>query len=232
MDSLFNLLSDYNKIYICLLIVGITFVISFIFTFIVSFKVRSTKSFLITSSLTPMVVSAVISMVAIFLDSTTSGAVRIATIAVALGLVRFRSINGRAEEMLLLFAGIGFGLISGLGYVTFAALFALVVALLYVILSHMKLFDNKKFQGDKLLKVTIPESLEYNEVFDDTFDAYLKNHELVEVKTSNMGSLFKLSYRINFKNNKDEKEFIDEIRTKNGNLEISILPFVGEDKSL
>ena len=83
-----------------------------------------------------------------------------------------------------------------------------------------------------MLKITIPESLEYNDVFDDTFARYLKQNELVEVKTTAMGSLFRLSYRIEFKDIKEEKEFIDELRVKNGNLEISILPFVGEDRSL
>ena len=232
MDSLFTLLTDINKILICLLIVGITFVISLLFTVGVSFKLRATKSFFLTSCLTPMIVAAIISMVAVFLDNTTSGAVRIATIAVALGLVRFRSVNGRAEEMLLLFAGIGFGLVAGLGYVVYGAILALLVVVLYDVLASTKIFDGKKFQGEKLLKITIPESLEYDEIFDDTFAHYLKSAELVEVKTTGMGSLFRLSYRIEFKNIKEQKEFIDELRTKNGNLEISILPYTGNDKSL
>lgn len=232
MGSLFTILSSFDKIIVSLIIVGITFVISVIFTFLVSLKMRGTKSFFITSCLMPMIVASVISMVSIFLDDATSGAVRIATIAVALGLIRFRSVNGRAEEMLILFAGIATGLIAGLGYVVFALIFALVVALIYLSLSSLNVFNNKRFSNDKMLKITIPESLEYNEMFSDTFSTYLKSSELMEVKTTAMGSLFKLSYRIVFKNNNEEKQFIDELRTKNGNLEISILPFVGEDKSL
>lgn len=232
MGSLFTVLSSFDKIIVSLIIVGITFVISVIFTFLVSLKMRGTKSFFITSCLMPMIVASVISMVSIFLDDATSGAVRIATIAVALGLIRFRSVNGRAEEMLILFAGIATGLIAGLGYVVFALIFALVVALIYLGLSSINVFNNKRFSNEKMLKVTIPESLEYNEMFSDTFSTYLKSSELMEVKTTAMGSLFKLSYRIVFKNNNEEKQFIDELRTKNGNLEISILPFVGEDKSL
>ena len=232
MGSLFTILSSFDKIIVSLIIVGITFVISVIFTFLVSLKMRGTKSFFITSCLMPMIVASVISMVSIFLDDATSGAVRIATIAVALGLIRFRSVNGRAEEMLILFAGIATGLIAGLGYVVFALIFALVVALIYLGLSSLNVFNNKRFSNEKMLKITIPESLEYNEMFSDTFSTYLKSSELMEVKTTAMGSLFKLSYRIVFKNNNEEKQFIDELRTKNGNLEISILPFVGEDKSL
>ena len=232
MKSLFDLLTNVESVYVALMIIGITFVISVLFTYAISFKVRASKSFFLTSAIMPMIVAAVISMVSIFLDNTTSGAVRIATIAVALGLIRFRSNNAKAEELLLLFAGIATGLISGLGYVVFALIFATVVATFYLLLSNTKLFTNKKFAQEKTLKITIPESLEYSEVFDDTFLRYLKDNELMEVKTTGMGSLFKLTYRVVLKDNKNEKEFIDELRTKNGNLEISILPFVAQDKGL
>ena len=232
MKSLFDLLPSLEKVYVALIIIASAFVISVIFTFLVSFKVRGTKSFFITSALMPMIVAAVVSMVSIFLDNTTSGAVRIATIAVALGLIRFRSNNAKAEELLLLFAGIATGLVCGLVYVVFAAILAVVIALLFILLTSVNLFSNKRFNNEKMLKITIPESLEYNEVFDDTFAHYLKANELIEVKTTGMGSLFKLSYRIELKDKKEEKQFIDELRTKNGNLEISILPFVGQEKAL
>lgn len=232
MKSLFDLLTNVESVYVALMIIGITFIISVLFTYAISFKVRASKSFFLTSAIMPMIVAAVISMVSIFLDNTTSGAVRIATIAVALGLIRFRSNNAKAEELLLLFAGIATGLISGLGYVVFALIFATVVAIFYILLSNTKLFTNKKFAQEKTLKITIPESLEYSEVFDDTFLRYLKDNELMEVKTTGMGSLFKLTYRVVLKDSKNEKEFIDELRTKNGNLEISILPFIGQEKGL
>lgn len=232
MVSLFSLLSNIDKTIVSLLIIGITLVISAIFTFLVSLKMRSSKSFFITSIIMPMVVAAVISMVSIFLDDASSGAVRIATIAVALGLIRFRSANGKAEELLILFAGIATGLVAGLGYVVFAAIFAVLVALIYLLLSHLHIFENKRFSEEKMLKITIPESLEYNDVFNDVFSQYLKSNELMEVKTTAMGSLFRLSYRIELKNNREEKEFIDQLRIKNGNLEIAIVPFVGQDKSL
>ena len=233
MNSLFNLLGEkMDKVVIALIIIAIAFLISCLFTFLVSLKLRGTKSFFITSAIMPMIVAAVVSMVSIFLDNTSSGAVRIATIAVALGLIRFRSQNAKAEELLLLFAGIATGLICGLGYVALAAIFAIVVAGLYLLLTFTHLFSNKRFNGEKLLKITIPETLEYSDVFNDTFTNYLKSNELVEVKTTAMGSLFRLSYRIEFKNIKEEKEFIDELRVKNGNLEISILPYIGEEKSL
>ena len=232
MKSLFDLLPNVDSVLVALMATGTAFAISLVFTFLISLKMRGTKSFFVTSAIMPMIVAAVVSMVSIFLDNSASGAVRIATIAVALGLIRFRSTNGRAEELLLLFAGIATGLVCGLGYVLFAFIFAFVVALLFLLLSSVNLFSNKRFSSEKLLKITIPESLEYSEVFSDTFSSYLKSNELVEVKTTGMGSLFRLSYRIELNDSKEEKQFIDELRTKNGNLEISILPYVNESKSL
>ena len=232
MKSLFDLLPNLDKIVVSMIIIAITLVISLLYSFLISLKMKGTKSFFLTSSLMPLVVAAVISMVSIFLDQASSGAVRIATIAVALGLIRFRSVNAKAEELLVLFLGVAVGLISGLGYVVFAAVFAIVVAGLYILLTSVNIFNRNRFGNEKMLKITIPENLEYNDVFDDTFARYLRRNELVEVKTTAMGSLFRLSYRIEFKNIKEQKEFIDELRVKNGNLEISILPYVGEDRSL
>ena len=232
MKSLFDLLPNLDKIVVSMIIIAITLVISLLYSFLISLKMRGTKSFFLTSSLMPLVVAAVISMVSIFLDQTTSGAVRIATIAVALGLIRFRSVNAKAEELLVLFLGVAVGLISGLGYVVFAAIFAVVVAGLYILLTSVNIFNRNRFGNEKMLKITIPENLEYNEIFDDTFARYLKQNELVEVKTTAMGSLFKLSYRIQMKDAKEEKQFIDELRIKNGNLEIAIVPFIGQEKSL
>lgn len=232
MKSLFELMNNVDKVYVALIVIGCTFLMTILFAYVISLKLRATKSFFITLAIMPMIVAAVVSMVSIFLDSTTSGAVRIATIAVALGLIRFRSNNAKAEELLLLFAGIATGLICGLGYVVFGLIFIVIVAVLFILLTSVNLFSNKRFAAEKMLKITIPESLEYEEVFDDTFARYLKANELIEVKTTGMGSLFKLSYRIELKDKKEEKEFIDELRTKNGNLEISLLPFVGQEKVL
>ena len=232
MGSLFDLLSSLDKYVVCLMLIGITLVISLIYTVIISLKLRATKSFFVTSILMPMIVTSVISMVALFLDGTESGAVRIATVAVALGLIRFRSANGRAEEMLLLFGGVAFGLIAGLGYIVIAAILALVLAGLYVLLTKVKIFKFKTVGDEKLLKITIPEDLDYNEAFDAILKTYLKSYELVEIKTTGMGSLFRLSYKVELLVKDSEKQLIDEIRIKNSNLEISLLPYVESNKSL
>ena len=232
MGSLFNYLASLDKYIVCLLIMAITVILGFIYTFIASIRLRTTKSFFVTSTLIPMIVAAVISMVSLFLDETTTGAVRIATIAVALGLIRFRSANGRAEEMLLLFGGVAFGLIAGLGYVAIAAIVALAVSGLYVLLSSVNLFKFKRVGEEKLLKITIPEDLNYNEAFDSILKTYLKSYELVEIKTTGMGSLFRLSYKVELLVKDSEKQLIDEIRIKNSNLEISLLPYVESSNSL
>lgn len=232
MGSLFDLLSSLDKTIVCLILIGISFVISLAYTLIISIKLRTTKSFFVTSILMPMIVTSVISMVALFLDGTESGAVRIATVAVALGLIRFRSANGRAEEMLVLFGGVAFGLIAGLGYALVAAIIALVLAGLYVLLSMVKIFKFKTVGNEKLLKITIPEDLNYNEAFDAILKTYLKSYELVEIKTTGMGSLFRLSYKVELLVKDSEKQLIDEIRIKNSNLEISLLPYVESNKSL
>lgn len=232
MGSLFNLLS-LDSVYICLIIIGITFIIGLIYTLIISIKCRATKSFFITSILMPMIVASVISMISLFLtDNSATGAVRIATVAVALGLIRFRSANARAEELLLLFGGVAFGLISGLGYVVIASIIAIVLSLLYVLLSSVNFLKFKRVNEEKLLKITIPEDLDYNEAFDAILKTYLKSYELVEIKTTGMGSLFRLSYKVELLTKDNEKALIDEIRIKNSNLEISLLPYVESNKSL
>ena len=100
------------------------------------------------------------------------------------------------------------------------------LALLYTLLTIIPIFKNKSTFDEKLLKITIPESLEYTGVFDSIFNQYLKSYENVGIKTTGMGSMYNLSYKIKMKNSNQEKDLIDELRIKNGNLEISILPYV------
>ena len=231
MDSLFNLLTLDTTV-TCLLVIALTFVIGLVYTLIASIKLRATKGFFLTSILSPMIVASIISMVSLFLDSATTGAVRIATIAVALGLIRFRSAPGKAEELLILFGGVALGLISGLGYVAIAAIIAVAISGLFVLLSSTKAFAFKRVGEEKLLKVMIPEDLDYNEAFDSILKTYLKNYELVEIKTTGMGSLFRLSYKVELLAKDSEKALIDELRIKNSNLEISLLPYVESNQTL
>ncbi len=228
-DSVFQ---DGTTILMVFVMAAVALATGVIYSFIVSRKLRASKGVFITSSIMPMIVSVAICLLGAFLSTTTTTVSRIATLAVALGLIRFRSVNGTAEEMVVLLGSVISGLIFGLGYLTYAVIATLVVAIMYVVLSSFAIFKNKKFSGEKLLKITIPESLDYSDVFESAFSEYLKENELVEVKTTGMGSMFKLSYRVVLKDQKQEKTFIDELRIRNGNLEISILPYVEPNKTL
>ena len=197
---------------------------------ILSRRLRSSKGFFITIALLPCVVSLAICLLSSFLSGASATVSRIATIAVALGLVRFRSTNGKAEEMLSLLGAVVTGLVFGLGYVAYASIALMVFAGLYVALSCTPIFKNRRFSREKLLKITIPESLDYCDVFKETFERFLKENELVGVKTTGMGSMFKLSYRVVMKDPSEEKELIDCLRVRNGNLEISLLPYVEPDR--
>ena len=230
-DAYGNAITTYLPIAVLLSVLA-SLLLGLLLAFLCSLKLRATKSFFITTVLMPVIVASIIGMLDIFLRGVNENLARIVALAVALGLVRFRSVNGRAEEILILFASVAIGFICGLGYVLIALLVTLLVGGVFVLLSHLNIFSGKKYAHEKVLKITIPENLEYSEIFDETFKHYLKSNELIEVKTTGMGSLFRLTYKIVLKNEREEKELIDELRTKNGNLEISVLPFVGEDKVL
>lgn len=212
---------------------GLALVFGVIYAYISSLRLRSSKGFFVTLSLLPLIVSLGISLLQLFLtDQTSTNVARIATVAIALGLVRFRSNNGRSEEMLLLLGSVISGLVYGLGYVFYASVAEVLFSLLFVLLISLPIFKNKKFNQEKILNITIPESLNYTDVFDSTFDKYLSSNEMVGLKTTNMGSMFRLSYRITLKDLSKEKEMIDELRIRNGNLEISLLPYVEQSKEL
>lgn len=122
----------------------------------------------------------------------------------------------------MLFLAMGSGLIAGMGYLGFAALFTLVMCLASLLCSHLDLGAARNAAVYKTLNITIPEDLNYSAVFDDIFAEFTRSHELTRVKTTNMGSLFRLTYNIALKDPAREKELIDAIRCRNGNLEISI----------
>lgn len=216
-DSIFSDTITAGSIFLML---GIALVSGIVISLIMSLRLRSSKGFFITCALLPAVVGMIIALVNGYIGT----GVGIA-IAGAFGLVRFRSAQGKAEEIALLFISAAMGFAFGAGYVAYGAIFGIIMSLLYVLLTFLPIYNHKYFAKEKLLKVTIPESLNYPEVFAESFEHYLRESELVAVKTTGMGSMFRLSYRIVMKNPKEEKEMIDELRTKNGNLEISLLPY-------
>lgn len=181
------------------------------------YKYRSnyTKSFIVTLALLPAVVCVVIMMV----NGNVGTGVAVAG---AFSLVRFRSVPGTAKEITMLFLAMGAGLIAGMGYLGFAVLFTLIMCVLTVLYNRLDLGASKNAAIYKTMNITIPEDLDYSGVFEEILVKYTSSYELVRVKTTNMGSMFRLTYNLILQKNCNEKEMIDQLRCRNGNLEISI----------
>lgn len=174
---------------------------------------HSSKSMLTTLILLPVIVQLIIMMV--------NGNLGVGvSVMGAFSLVRFRSVPGSGKEIVSIFSAMAIGLATGTGYIGIAAAAAIVISAVLLILNAVHFGEDDAL--GRQLKVIIPEDLEFNEVFDDIFERFTKRAELEKVKTTNMGSLFELTYSIVLKSASDEKKFIDEIRCRNGNLTVSI----------
>ena len=207
------------------LMAGAALISGFFYSWIMSFRVRATKRFFIVSALIPFLVGAVIT----FVNGNIGAGVAVGG---AFALIRFRSAQGSADEIASILGAMGAGIAFGMGYIAYGVIILLVMAVLFLLLSHLNIFEHRKMAPDQLLQITIPESLEYNGVFDDAFARYLLKAESTGVKTTAMGSMFRLSYKIRMKDPAEEKAFIDELRTRNANLEISILPYTEQINQL
>ncbi len=204
---------------------GVAVLSGILFAWIMSRRVRSTKRFFIVASLIPFVVGAVIT----FVNGNIGAGVAIGG---AFSLIRFRSAQGTADEIAAILIAMGAGIAFGMGYLAYGVIILLVLALLYFLFASLHLFDSKPLREERLLKVTVPESLEYTDMFDEPFARYLKSVERLGVKTTGMGSMFRLSFLVSLKDPKEEKAFIDELRTRNGNLEIALLPYSEQQAQL
>lgn len=193
----------------CALLAGILLSLAF------SYRSHFTRSFVTTLALLPAVVCVIIMMV----NGNVGTGVAVAG---AFSLVRFRSVPGSAKEIGALFIAMGAGLLTGMGYLAYAILFTLILCAADILLEKADLGASRKENRCKTLRITIPEDLVYTEVFDDIFKKYAKSWELTHVKTTNMGSMFRLSYDIELADAAREQEMINDIRCRNGNLEISI----------
>ena len=178
-------------------------------------RARGTKSFVATVAMLPAVVCVVIMMV----NGNIGAGVAVAGV---FGLVRFRSVPGTAREIGIIFLAMGAGLIAGMGYLGYAALFTVIMCAVTLVYNRLDFGTKKAAALCKTLRVTIPEDLDYTEVFEDAFARYTSDRELTQVKTTNMGSLFRLTYDITLRSAAAEKALIDQLRTRNGNLEITV----------
>ncbi len=198
-----------------LLCIAVSLVLGLIMALTYMYRTRYTKSFVLTLAILPCVVCIVIMMV----NGNVGAGVAVAG---AFSLVRFRSAAGSAREIAVIFFAMGSGLIVGMGYLAFAALFTVVLCGVYLLYTRLDFGTKRNMEKYKTVTITIPEDLDYSHVFDDVFSEYTTSCELVRVKTTNLGSMFRLSYQITLKNPDREKAMIDELRCRNGNLEISV----------
>lgn len=190
---------------------GASLVCGLIVLLATSFRNNVTKSFSVTVLLLPAIVQTVIMMV--------NGNVGTGiAVAGAFSLVRFRSVPGKAREIASIFLAMTAGLACAAGYIGVALLFTLIISVIMLVFSLIPIKREREYE----LRVTIPESLNYVSIFDDIFKEYTKSCRLTKTKTSNMGSLYKLTYVLDLKDPARAKDMIDALRTRNGNLEISL----------
>lgn len=171
---------------------------------------KYTKNFVISIAVLPALVELAIMMV----NGNLGTAVSIMGI---FGLIRFRSIEGNSKEIISVFFAMVIGLAVGMGHIAFAATVTLVVSLIMLIYNKIPVGSK---ENERNLKIVIPENLNYTNVFDEIFSEYTVKNELQKVKTTNMGSMYELSYVVEMKKGADEKKFLDDLRVRNGNLNI------------
>ena len=194
--------------------IGVSLVLGLFFAFVYAFKNRYSKSFVMTLILLPAIVCDVIMMV--------NGNIG-AGVAVAgeFSLVRFRSAPGSAKDIAMIFMAMGTGLVTGMGYLGYAVLFAIIIGIVFMLCTRFGLGETKE-SAERYMRITVPEDLNYTNVFQEPMEMFTKKYELTRIKTINMGILFRLEYNLTLKNPEQVKEFIDALRVRNGNLEISL----------
>ena len=177
------------------------------------FRHSYNKNFVVTLALLPVIVQMVITLV-----NGNLGA-GIAVMGV-FNLVRFRTVPGSAKDIASVFFAMAVGLATGMGFVFLAVVITVVVGIVNIIFVVSPL--GKEKTTEKYLKISVPEDLEFEGVFDNVLSKYTDSYTCEEVRTTNMGSLFKLTYKIQLKNGASTKEMMDELRTLNGNLGITV----------
>ena len=182
-----------------------------------------TKSFLITLTLLPATVCTVI----IVVNGNVGTGVAVAG---AFSLVRFRSVPGTAKEIVTVFIAMVAGLICGTGHLGYSIIFTIIMSSALCLLCMVEI--NKKPSKEKTLRITIPEDLDFCNLFDDIFEQYTTSHHLTQVKTAGMGTMYKLTYEIKLKDLDNQQSFIDQLRVRNGNLEIGLSEVVTTNEKM
>ena len=216
-----SILSNELTIINFMICMSVALILGLIVAIVHSKTSKSNKNFTTTLAILPVLVTVVILMVNGNLGTGIA-------VAGAFSLVRFRSIPGNSREIMNVFFAMAIGLAVGTGYIAFASIFTILVSLVTIILSSIKFGET--IHGEKILTILIPEELDYTDVFNEEFNNYLVTNEMIKAKTTNMGSLFELTYKVKLKPNINEKEFLDKLRIKNGNLKVILThPLVEEE---
>ncbi len=209
-NSVINGGLDIKSAFICIIT---SIVLGLIISIVYMKSSRYSKNFVITLAVLPILVSTVMIMVNGNLGTGIA-------IAGAFSLVRFRSMPGNSKEIMSVFFAMTIGITIGAGYIVFASIITIVVSLMIIIFYLTNFGENKN--NYKTSDIIVPESLDYDDVFEEIFNKYTNRYELVKIKTTNLDSLYELRYDITLKDGVKEKEFIDSIRVRNGNLKVSI----------
>lgn len=181
---------------------------------IYGFKSRFTKSFVVTLATLPAIVAVVIMMV----NGNLGAGVAVAG---AFSLVRFRSVPGQARDIAFIFLAMAVGLVCGMGYLGYAALICAVLGGANLLL-QLADFGGAGARLDRTIRITVPEDLDFTGLFDEVLEAYTTSHELTLVKTASMGSLYKLSYDVQLRSADCVRQLVDDLRCRNGNLEVAV----------
>lgn len=219
-DSIFEQKSSSGWLFFLCIVISL--LIGFIYFLAYKIKNRTSKSMEFSLILLPAIVCVLIIVV--------NGNIGVGVaVAGAFSLVRFRSAPGSSKEICLIFMGMTSGVIVGSGYLLYAIIFTVIMSII-IIIFNLLVTNSKKER--KILKITLPEDLNYEDIFKDILTKYTNYCNVIRVKTSDLGSLFHITYEIEMKKNLKQKDLIDELRIVNGNLEIMISQPVTKDNEL
>lgn len=207
----------------CVICIGVAILLGIVISLTHKFTTKSTPNFLLTLAILPVLVQVVILLINGNLGTSLA-------VAGAFSLIRFRSMPGNSKEIISVFWAMTIGLALGMGYVAYSVIVTVIVAVLFVVLS--KIIEDSSDNLKRKLKVVIPENLDYEEVFNDIFEKYTDKCELQKVKTTNMGSMYELSYFVTLKKGMKAKDLMDDLRVRNGNMLVMVERAMVEEEVL
>jgi len=216
-----SIIGDRLTIQVLLICTVVSLIFGFAVAMLYMFRNRHTKTLAITLVVVPAIVQIIIML------ANRNIGVGIA-LAGAFSLIRFRSVPGNARDISCLFFAMALGFVTGMGYLFYGIVFMFLIGGVFLVLTQMQFGSNEA--ETRILKITIPENLDYEYLFDDIFEQYTEEAVLERVRTTNMGSLFELTYSIRIKGSVIPKEFMDELRCRNGNLKILFSRNINDEK--